>query len=392
MPPVVALVGPVPPWRSGIADQGARLVAAMRRLGHEPLVVTHRRMYPPFLYPGHADREEGQLLSPGGEWHAPLDGYNPLSFVRAARLVASRDAALAIVPWWTAYWGPHTAAFLATLGAESPRTVRLLLCHNVWDHETGPLSAALTRAVLRRADRIVVQNRRAEAEVRGEFGEKPVAVLPHPSEPRAVLPDRAEARGRLGVPPDAPVFLFSGILRPYKGWDLLLDAFREVRREIPRAVLVLAGEPWGDAALLAAEAGSASRAGRRFSGERPAFSGVRLELRYLPEEERALWFAACDAVVCPYRHATGSGIAADAIAFARPVIGTRVDGLLDVVDDGVSGLLVPAEDRAALAAAMSRFVREGLGPRLSAGAAARAGHFHPDAHARRLLAFGGVSA
>ena len=388
MPPVVALVGPVPPWRSGIADQGARLVAAMRRLGHDPLVVTYRRMYPPFLYPGRADREEGHLLSPGGEWHAPLDGYNPLSFVAAARFVAERGAALAVVPWWTAFWGPHTAVFLATLGAESPRTVKLLLCHNVWDHETGPLSAALTHVVLRRADRIAVQNRRAEAEVRAEFGEKPVAVLPHPSEPRAVLPERDDARARLGVPPDAPVFLFSGILRPYKGWDLLLDAFREVRREIPSALLVLAGEPWGDAARLASEAGAAARAGRRFSGERPTFKGVRLELRYLPEEERTLWFAACDAVVCPYRHATGSGIAADAIAFSRPVIGTRVDGLLDVVEEGASGLLVPPEDTRALAAAMVRFVREGLGPRLSAGAAARARHFHPDAHARRLLAFG----
>jgi glycosyltransferase involved in cell wall biosynthesis len=390
MPPLVALVGPVPPWRSGIADQDGRLVAAMRRLGHDPLVVTHRRMYPPFLYPGRADREEGLLLSPGGEWHAPLDGYNPLSFVRAARLVAARGAALAIVPWWTAFWGLHTAAFLATLGAENPRTVKLLLCHNVWDHETGLLPAALTRTVLRRADRIVVQNGRAEAELRGEFGEKPVAVLPHPSEPRAVLPDRAEARGRLGVPLDAPVFLFSGILRPYKGWDLLLEAFRIVRRAVPDALLVLAGEPWGDAARLAAEAAAASRAGRRFSGERPAFSGVRLELRYLAEEERTLWFAACDAVVCPYRHATGSGIAADAIAFARPVIGTRVDGLLDVVEEGASGLLVPAGDVPALAAAMIRFVRSRMGPRLSAGAAARAGHFHPDAHARRLLAFGGV--
>ena len=386
----IALVGPVPPWRSGIADQGARLLAAMRRVGHDPLVVTFRRMYPPFLYPGHADREEDLLLSPGGEWHAPLDGYNPLSFVAGARLVAARGAVLAVVPWWTAFWGPHTTLFLAALGAESPQTVKLLLCHNVWDHESGPLSAALTRAVLRRADRIVVQNRRAEAEIRAEFPEKPVALLPHPSEPRAILFDREEARARLGVPAEAPVFLFSGILRPYKGWDLLIEAFRQLRREVPSALLVLAGEPWGDAARLAAEAEAATRSGRRFSGERPGFSGVRLELRYLSEEERTLWFAASDAVVCPYRHATGSGIAADALAHGRPVIGTRVDGLLDVVQEGVSGLLVPPEDAGALMEAMLRFVRERLGPRLSAGATLRAAAFHPDIHARRLLAFGGV--
>jgi glycosyltransferase involved in cell wall biosynthesis len=209
----------------------------------------------------------------------------------------------------------------------------------VWDHETSPLRAALTRAVLRRADRVVVQNPRAEAELRAELPGKPVAVLPHPSEPRVILSDREEARARLGVPAEAPVFLFAGILRPYKGWDLLLEAFRELRREVPIALLVLAGEPWGDAVRLAAEAEDAARSGRRFSRVRSGFSGVRLELRYLSEEERALWFAACDAVVCPYRHATGSGIAADA-RHGRPVIGTRVDGLLDVVEEGVSGLPV----------------------------------------------------
>ena len=368
----VVLVGPVPPVRSGIADQDERLLRAMWRLGVAPLVVTFRRMYPPFLYPGRVDRGEGGVPEGLGEVHEILDGLNPLSFVSAARFVAERGADLVLVPWWTTYFAPHALAFLSTLGAESPGSVRLLLCHNVWDHETGPLRIALARSVLRRADRIAVQNRRAEAELLAELRETPVAVVPHPSEPRAVLPDREAARARLGVPAGVPVFLFSGILRPYKGWDLLLDAFRRLRSELPEALLVLAGEPWGDAASLVAE------------------RNVRLELRYLREEERDLWFAASDAIVCPYRHATGSGIAADALAHGRPVIGTRVDGLLEVIEEGASGLLVPPGDAAALAAAMLRFARERLGARLSAGAVARAKAFHPDAHARRLLAFGGV--
>lgn len=387
----VALVGPVPPWRSGVADQDERLLRALKRLGVEPVVVTFRRMYPPFLYPGRADRGEGAIPGGLGEVHEILDGWNPFSFVAAARFLAARGTDLVILPWWTSFWAPHALLLLSTLGAERPAAVRLLLCHNVWDHETGPLRAALTRTVLRRADRLVVQNARTETDLRAAFPEKPVAVLPHPSEPRAILSDRETARARLGVPADAPVFLFSGILRPYKGWDLLLDAFRQLRREVPAALLVLAGEPWGDAKALRAAAAAPVTVKRALSGEVARFSNVRMELRYLPEDERALWFAASDAVVCPYRHATGSGIAADALAHGRPVIGTRVDGLLDVVEEGVSGLLVPPGDVSALAEALLRFVRERLGPRLSAGAALRAASFHPDVHARRLLAFGGAA-
>ena len=379
----VALVGPVPPWRSGIADQTLRLARAMRALGVEPRIFTFRRMYPRFLYPGKREEEKrtGDFLEgeEGGgalsdDACATLDGLNPFSFSSTSKKILNSSVSLVVIPWWTAYFAPHVLLLLSGLSRGSSRPTTLLLCHNVFDHEPHAITDALTRAVLRRADRFVAQNTRNAGEIARVRPDARVEIVPHPSEPRAVIPDRGAARARLGVPIDAPVFLFSGLLRPYKGWDVLLEAFAAVRKEFPAALLVLAGEPWGEARDLPARA--------------PA--GVRLELRYQPEEERAGWFAACDAVVCPYRHATGSGIAADALAFSRPVIGTAVDGLLEVVEDGKSGLLVPPGDAGALAAAMARFVRDGLGPRLSAGAAHRRAVFTPEEHARRVLAAGGI--
>lgn len=367
--PVVALVGPIPPWKSGIADQTQRLARAMKDLGAAPRVYTFRRMYPGFLYPGKEGRPAGPLSS-----RAVLDGLNPFSFYSASKDIRESRPSLVVIPWWTAYFAPHVLLLLAGLSGDGERTPTLLLCHNVFDHEPSPLKNALTRAVLRRADRFVVQSARGASQIAAERPDAPVAVVPHPSEPRAVIPDRAGARAHLGLPADIPVFLFSGFLRPYKGWDVLLDAFATVRRTVPSALLVFAGEPWGDA--------------RELPERSPA--GVRLELRYQSEEERAGWFAAADAVVCPYREATGSGIAADALAFSRPVIGSAVDGLLGIVEDDRSGLLVPPGDAKALAAAMIRFVNDGLGPRLSAGAAHRRAVFLPEAHARRVLAAGGI--
>ena len=374
----VALVGPLPPWRGGIADQTLRLAQAMRALGVEPIVVTFRRMYPRFLYPGKGtgyflEREEG--FGAGlSDVRSILDGLNPFSFFSSSKEILASGASLVVIPWWTAYFAPHVLLLFAGLSRDGAGATTLLLCHNVFDHEQSPLKSALTRAVLRRADRFVVQNARSAGEIVSERSDAPIDVISHPSEPRAVIPDRAAARARLGVPADVPLFLFSGILRPYKGWDVLLEAFAAARREVPEAQLVLAGEAWGSALDVPARAPAA----------------VRLELRYLSEDERALWFAACDAVVCPYRHATGSGIAADALAFSRPVIGSAVDGLAGIVEEGRSGLLVPPGDAGALAAAMVRFVREGLGPRLSAGAAHRRTVFTPDAHARRVLSAGGI--
>lgn len=370
----VVLLGPVPPWRSGIADQTVRLARAMTRLGAPPLVLTFSRMYPRALYPGATDRGDGAF--PDDVEVIPLlDGFDPLSFRRASALASARGARLAAAAFWTSVFAPHLALFLSSHRATAPAATRLLLCHNLADHEAGAARRALARLALRRADVLAVQNAGDLETARREVPGVRAVLVPHPSEPAAVVP-RGEARARLDLPAGAPVFLFSGLLRPYKGWDVLLAAFADVRRELPDALLLLAGEPWGEAKALA---------------ERPAPPGVRLLLRFLPAEERGLLFDACDAVVCPYRHATGSGIAADAVAHGRPVVGSRVPGLSVVVEDGESGLLVPPGDAGALAAAMKRFVLETLGPRLSAGAAALGARFSPEGHARTILELGGVA-
>ena len=369
----VVLLGPIPPWRSGIADQTVRLARAMTRLGAPPLVITFSRMYPRALYPGAADRGEGAF--PGDVEVVPLlDGFDPLSFRRAAALAASRGARLVAAAFWTSVFAPHLALFLSAHRAEAPDAVRLLLCHNLADHEAGPLRRALARAALRRADVLAVQNAGDLATAQREVPEPRAVLVPHPAEPVPRVP-RTDARRLLDLPEGAPVFLFTGLIRLYKGWDVLLEAFSVVRRELPSALLVLAGEPWGEAKALQ---------------ERSAPDGVLPRLRFLPPDERGLLFDACDAVVCPYRHATGSGIAADALAHGRPVIGSDVPGLSVVVRHGTSGLLVPPGDASLLAAAMLRFVHEDLGPRLSAGAEAAGAQLSPEGHARTILALGGI--
>lgn len=361
------LAGPVPPFRSGIADQTARLARALTALGEPPLVVTFRRMYPRFLYPGSDERGAGPFPE-GLDVRPLLSGLSPWSFRSAANEIAAAAPSAVFVAWWTSFFAPHVRLLLSRLAHET-KAPRILLCHNLVDHESGPVRRALSLGVLRAADALAVQNAEAAEEARALAPRALVAVVPHPSEPPAHAVSRSVARRALGVPEAAPLFLFTGLLRPYKGWDVLAEAFARLRASRPDALLAYAGEPWGDA--------------RAFTARPP--EGVLVEAAYLPAERRGLWLSAADAVVCPYRHATGSGIAADALAFGRPVVGTRVPGLVDVIEDGVSGLLVPPEDPLALEAALRRFLEEELGNRLAEGARAAHARFTPEAHARALL-------
>ncbi len=371
----VALLGPLPPFRSGIADQTVRLARAMTALGFSVEILTFRRMYPRLLYPGTQQQAEGAFPSDAGFVWPVLDGLSPFSFRRAADLAASRDPALVIVPWWTAYFSLHTILFARKLMGVS-RARRLLYAHNLVDHGAAPLKWRLSRAVFRLFDCCTVQNEALVDQFRSLAPGVPVLSLPHPVQPQKGRVTKQEARQNLGLASTDQVLLFSGLLRKYKGWDLLLSAFREVTARVPNLLLVFAGEPWREARSLPQLARDLPR--------------VRLDLRYLPDEERALWLASCDAVVCPYRHATGSGIAADAIAFERGVIGTSVPGLTEVIKDGINGFLVPPGDAGALAAAMERFARDGPADRWSAAMRQLQENYSPREHARRLLRFAGI--
>ncbi len=180
-------------------------------------------------------------------------------------------------------------------------------------------------------------------------------------------PDRAAARARLGIAAGEPIALFLGLIRRYKGLDLLFEAFAEVLRGLPAARLVVAGLPRHSFRPY-------SRQIERLGiGER-----VQTDLRYLPQTVMEDYLAAADLVVLPYRDASQSAVLGAALAHDRPVVASAAGGLPEMLlgdAEAAREMLVPAGDVPALARAMSRLLGEReaaaeLGRR--AGSAARA--------------------
>lgn len=155
--------------------------------------------------------------------------------------------------------------------------------------------------------------------------------------------ERLAARLRLGLEAEAPLALFLGLIRPYKGLDLLLEAFAEVLREVPAAGLVVAGLPRPSFRPYARQID------RLGLGER-----VRTDLRYLPQTVMDDYLAAADLVVLPYRGASQSAVLGAALAADRPVVASATGGLPEMLGELAAEMLVPVGDAAALARAMSR--------------------------------------
>jgi len=196
-------------------------------------------------------------------------------------------------------------------------------------------------------DAFVVQSETVARDLERFRPGAPLRLVPHPvyslfGERR----DREAARRRLGVRA-REVALFFGFVRPYKG---LLDLLHAVAR-IPADrdfQLLVGGEVYGD------ETPYRDAARDLGLGDRVIF-----HFRYIPNEEVADFFTAANVAVLPYRSATQSGIIQIAMNFDLPVITTDVGGLPEVVRVGETGDLVPAEDPAALAAAIVRYFDEG---------------------------------
>lgn len=149
------------------------------------------------------------------------------------------------------------------------------------------------------------------------------------------------------LPAAAPVVACVGLIRPYKGVDVLLDAWPRVRAAIPDAILAVAGRVLGDpvADRLVALAADPS-------------SGVHADLRFLSDGEFAGYLRRADVVALPYRRIDQSGVLFAAIGLGRPIVATRVGGFPEVVGEHDLGAVVEPGEPQALADALIALLRD----------------------------------
>jgi len=239
------------------------------------------------------------------------------AFTRAARR-AARDADLV-----HAHWLPSGAVARAT---GKPYVVQL------WgtDVELARRATSLARAILRNA-RLTICASSALADEARNLGAERVYVIP----------SGVEIPGEVPPPADPPEILFAGRLSPEKGVLDLLEA----AKGLPLVV----------------------------AGDGPLRDRVPDALGMLPHDQLVSLYGRAAIVACP-SHREGFGVVcAEAMAHGRPVVASAVGGLIDLVADGETGLLVPPRDPAALRAALLRLLEDGdLRARLGAAGRGRA--------------------
>src|SRR3954465_2583069 len=212
-----------------------------------------------------------------------------------------------------------------------PRTrPRVLTAHDVLPREPRPGQLAAQKRLYGRMDAVIVHSEHGAARLRG-LGVEHVHVIPHgPLD--ALTNQPADA----ALPPElrrgSPTVLFFGLIRPYKGLDVLLDAWRRADRGNARL--------WG-----------VGMPGMPVRVEAPATDAA---LRFVSGPELAATFRAADLVVLPYREIDQSGVLYTALAFGKPLLLSAVGGFPEV--EGAA--LVAPGDPDALAAKLTQLLAD----------------------------------
>jgi len=348
----VAVFGPYHPHRGGIAHHTTLLAQTLAQ-DHPVLGLGFTRLYPGFLFPGRTQKDESgaPLVPQGVEVQHLVDCLGPHTWLAAVSALRRFRTKLLVVQWWHPFFAPACAVIARGARRSGARVV--YLCHNVLPHERSALDVVLVKMGLAAADGFLVQNRNDVAVLNHLFPGRPCEWTPHPAYTffaRGAV-DRAAARQVLGV--DGPVVLFFGLVRPYKGLDVLLRALAVARRTVPITLLV-AGEFYQDRAPYDELVRSLGLT-----------DAVRIHDHYIPNEAVERYFRAADLVVLPYVAATQSGIAQIALSFERPVVVTRVGGLPEVIREGETGYVVPPSDPQALGACLAAFFADSTAARMA---------------------------
>ncbi len=256
----------------------------------------------------------------------------------------------------------------------------VLTAHDILPREARPGQREAQRRLYDRFDAVVVHSEHGRRRLTAELGveDARVHVIPHGVFEHLAAGDAAGSGGpgssggsgsaaELPFETDLPVVLCFGLMRPYKGIDLLLEAWRGVEG----AELWIAGMPRMDISALTASAPP----------------GVRFVSRFIGDDELPAYFRRADLVVLPYREIDQSGVLFTALAFGKPLLLSDVGGFPEIAATGAARIF-PAGDGTALHAALLELLgdREARSAMADKARASAVGEHSWDAVSRETLA------
>ena len=339
----IIIVGPAYPYRGGIADFNERLAHEFINEGHEVTIYTFTLQYPGFLFPGKTQYAEGPAPE-GLNIVRRVHSVNPFNWFSVGREIRRQRPDLVMIRFWLPFMAPCLGTIARVVRRDKHIKVVALL-DNVVPHEKRIGDRVFARYMIKSVGGYVAMSESVLADAKAFDDTKPLALTPHPLyDSFGAKATREEAISAIGLDADTRYLLFFGLIRDYKGLDLLMRAFADSRLRGKGVKLIVAGEFYGNAEKY-----------EQLERELGLAEHIVWYKEFVPADKVRYFFAAADLVAQPYKSATQSGITQIAYHFERPMLVTNVGGLAEIVPHGKVGY-VTKPDAADIADALVDFV------------------------------------
>jgi glycosyltransferase involved in cell wall biosynthesis len=328
----IVLVGPFPPFRGGISDLNAALADHLSKR-HEIHAINFTTQYPKVLFPGKTQFKKGDSAQEVDSIRC-LSSINPFSWRKTAYKIIDIEPDLVLFRFWLPFFAPAFSGVAKKIRKYSDATI-MVICDNIIPHEERLLDTRLTKRFFGFIDSFIVLSKKVENELLSFIPEAKYKYSPHPIYSifnNTLSKEQAKAELKLAT---KKVLLFFGLIREYKGLDILINAMEKIKTELEDYTLLIVGECYENEnkyTELIKKAGITDN--------------VKCHYSFIPDNEVGKYFSAADVVVLPYKTASQSGIVQIAYHFDTPVIVSNVGGLPEIVDEGKTGYCVEPNSNA----------------------------------------------
>ena len=322
----IVILGTAYPYRGGLATFNERLARQFQAEGHDVEVVTFTLQYPSFLFPGKT-QYSNEVAPTDLKIKRWVNSCNPFNWVSVGRRIRKMQPDMLITCYWMAFFAP-CYGIIERIVKGNGKTRCVALVHNMIPHEPSLLDKLFAPFYVKSTDGFVALSDSVVRDIdKLDKRHKPKTFSPHPIyDHYGERMSKADACQALGLDVDKDYMLFFGLVRAYKGLDLLLDAMGKIHTKMPNLRLLVAGEFYEQEELY-----------RKQIADNGLTDKVIIRNEFIPDADLRKYFGAANLIVQPYKTATQSGVTQVAFHFEKPMLVTNVGGLGEIVHNHQMG-------------------------------------------------------
>ncbi len=276
------------------------------------------------MFPGSSQFETSGEAPKGIRIHTLINTINPFNWLRVARFIRKQKPDFILFRYWLPFFGPS----LGTIGRlVKSKTKVLALTDNIIPHEKRAGDTPFTRYFVNSCHGFIAMSKTVLSDISKFSDNTHKAYSPHPMyETYGPAVSMREARAKLGLSADDKIVLFFGLIRHYKGLDILLEAMAHPAVKHQNIKLLIAGEFYEDKTPYV-----------DLIKQKGLEDQVILHDKFIANEAVRYYFCASNLVAQTYRNATNSGVTMVGYFYEKPMLVTNVGGLAEIVPNGKCG-------------------------------------------------------